>query len=366
MPFPIQHPYARIDDVITLFPLLRRNNRQILVVRTLNLGKRCNNLDMYLFSSNVVTSFSDTCDSQRSVPCKVLIVHHGSTIRFCWIHASEEVGVRKPKSLIFGGTLKDTTAGNPLHSERIQLDIGKVRQLGGSDTRWETKVYDLARCKNAPSDFGTDLGDWDYLTTVPTVEDNKDLIIFFELQLDAFFICLEVRRLIQNEMGLSPECRKENTWNLFVCTRDDCRSVELIVSFLVNPNVCSSRLAVFVTIDLGTSQLEVMKWVFKTRHEHAEKWFSCLRSLRLGNIREHGCAWSFLEQIDIEASSTKQFWKLKSEYADTDVLDSKPPELDQVDVLDNLDVLRHVPVEAFCHPMTPTQIVYSESTIARA
>lgn len=323
---------------------------------------------MYLFSSCAVTSFSRTSGSQRSYPCKVLMVHHGSILRFCWIHTSEGFGVSTDISLVFGGKLQDTTSSNALNSDRIQLDIGKVRQIGETDALWETKVYDLARCKNVLSTIDGDFDDCDHLTALPTIEDQTDLDIFFELQFDAFFICLEVRRLIQSEMHLSPECRKENTWNLFVCTHDDCRSVELIVSFLVNPNGCSSRIAAFVTVGLCTSHLEVMKWVFKTRHENAEKWISSLRSLRLSEIREHGSSWPFLEQIHIETETApkRQFWKLKCESLEIDILDYKSLELDEVDRFDNLDVLRHAPVESFCHPMTPTCIVYSESATGRA
>lgn len=289
-------------------------------------------------------------------------------MRFCWILDSNMIDVSKPQSLILGGTSQCSTTEYPCLHEPIQLDIGKVRQLGQADIQWETKVYNLARsCNKLSNDTGSKFNDYDVLTegvSEPTVEDEKNMQIFFELQFDAFFVCLEVRRLIQSEMGLSPECRKENTRNLFVCTHHDCRTVELILSFLVNPNDSSSRLSAFVTVDLSKSQLEVMKWVFKTCHEDAEKWLSSLRSLRLYDIREHNSTWSFLEQTNIDGS-TKCFWKLKSEFSATDILPLKPPELDEVDILDNLDVLRHVPVDAFSHPMTSTRIVYSENAAAR-
>jgi hypothetical protein len=287
-------------------------------------------------------------------------------MRFCWIKTFEGTGVPQPMPLmIFGGDSQVEPTADHLHIERIRLDIGKVRPLGEADALWETKVYDLVKQhENLSREWQGNLDDYETSLSEPVVVNERDTYIFSEQQFDTFFVCLEVRRLVQRDLGLSAECRKENTRNLLVCTRDDCCRVELIVSFRVNSNVCDSRLAAFVTIDLGANQLDVMKWVFMTRDEDSEKWLSSLRSLRLGDIREHRPSWSFLERMNIEYGSNRHFWKLKSEWAGTNLVAYSPPECDQVDMLDNLDVLRHIPVHSFSHPMASTRIVYSENAAA--
>ncbi len=357
----MQHPFARADDVITLFPLLRRQNCTSLVVRTLNLGKRYSNLDLYLFSSNAKTLLSSSHIWQHTVPCKVLVIHHGSIMRFCWIRTFEGTGVPQSTSVkTFVGDSQGEPFANHLHTERIRLDIGKVRPLDESDALWEAKVYNLSR------EWEGNLDDCEALLSETEAVNESNTNIFSELQFDTFFVCLEVRRLVQRDLGLSAECRKENTWSLFVCTHDDCSRVELIVSFRVDSEVCDSRLAAFVVINLGANQLDVAKWVFMTRDEDdSEKWLSSLRSLRLGDIREHRPSWSFLEKTNIEYGSKRHFWKLKKEWTGTNFVAYSPPELNQADMLDNLDVLRHVPVDSFCHPMAPTRIVYSENAAVR-